>query len=71
MYKTDLSSSILFSLLLHLIICDYTQPSRGTDYTLGSNLVTNPQISIPVISPNVFAAFRSPLNGWYYNGSSL
>lgn len=71
MGKTSLFSFTLFSVLLHLTYCSYTQPSRGTDYTLGKNLISNPQITIPVISPSVFASFKSPLYGWYDNGSSI
>lgn len=67
----NLFSATLFSLLLHLTICSYTQPSRDTQYTLGKNLISNPQISIPIISPLVFGSFKSPLNGWYDIGSSI
>lgn len=71
MLKRNIFSFVLFSLLLHLILCGYTQPSRGNDYTLGKNLMKNPQVSIPVISPNVVGSYNSPINGWYNYGLSI
>lgn len=67
----NLLSATLFSLFLHHIICSYTQPSRGTNFTLGKNLISNPQITAPVISPSTYSEFKSPLYGWYDTGTII
>lgn len=68
MCRLVLSIFLLQIFLLNVIAIIYKTPPKNHSYKLGPNLVTNPNISNPVIAPKQYANFPGSIEGWATKG---
>lgn len=69
MIKLNLLLSIIF--LLNKILTNFTKPSKNITFTLASNIILNPNISNPVISPSYYHDYTLNINGWATLGTFI
>jgi hypothetical protein len=63
---------LFFFLCLNVLVnAGVTSPSQNLSFTLNSNLIINPNISTPIISPNAVIQYSLNQSGWSTLGQQV